>query len=363
MMINRHNYEEFFLLYVDDELTPVQKRLVDAFVAMNPDLQEEFRIIQETKLNFDAVLDDQFKAGLLKPLNEDTILREEQLLLYIDNELKAEDRMKIEEAAAKDYTLQKELQLLKQTVLQADATIVFPDKSLLYKEAQPARVFSIGTAAKRWSAAAAVFLLMGSAVWFAVNNQQPVDGPVVKNPTTTQKKKTSTVEPVQPIEPIVEQPLVQQSTTVQQPAVQKNATQSNTTTAPATIKQNNNTIAQSNTNKKQDLPVVQQQKDEEIIAVVQPPTIKPENISVTNSNKTTPPSVQLIASTTSSTIIDNDNSDGADETDERFFNEERQRKSGLKSFAKKAKRLFERTTGIKSDDSEVRFAVFAVNTQ
>jgi anti-sigma factor RsiW len=362
MIINRHNYEEFFLLYVDNELTPAQRRLVDAFVAVNPDLQEEFRMIQETKLNVEGVLDDEFKASLLKPVTEETMIGQEQLLLYIDNELEADHRMQIEEAAAKNYSLQKELQLLRSTISQADETIVFPNKQLLYKQSQPAKVFSISTAAKRWSAAAAVLLLMGSAVWFAVSNQQPtVDEPVVKNPAA-QVQKNTTVEPVLPKENITEQPLVQQST--MQTPVKTAAPTEVKTIVPASAKKNDPVVA-SNVikDKPQQLTVIQKQNNEETIAVVQPTITTPEKISTQGSNKITPSSVQSIASTASSTMIDNNNYNAADETDERFLNEERQRKSGLKSFAKKAKRLIERTTGIKSDDSEVRFAVFAIDTQ
>ncbi len=362
MTINRHNYEELFLLYVDNELTPAQRRLVDAFVAVNPDLQEEFRLINKTTFNFDVLLDKDFKAGLLKPVDEEAAISEEQLLLYIDGELKADERIVLDEAAAKSYNIQKELQLLKRTVSEPDAAIVFPDKSLLYKEAQPARVFSIGTAAKKWAAAAAVVLLMGSAVWFAVNNQKPVDRPVVKNSAipATEEKKSTTLNPVLPKENIVEQPLVQQS--ISQPASPKTNT-SNKTIVPAATKQSNTTIVKNNPVNQQQLPVIQKQPEQETIAVVTPKLPEAENISANQGNIPTTSSVQSIVSTTSSTMIDNDNNDPADETDERFLNEERQRKSGLKSFAKKAKRLFERTTGVKSADSEVRFAVFAVNTQ
>ena len=41
-MINRHNYEEFFLLYVDGELETAQRATVEKFIEQNPDLIESF---------------------------------------------------------------------------------------------------------------------------------------------------------------------------------------------------------------------------------------------------------------------------------------------------------------------------------
>jgi oligopeptide/dipeptide ABC transporter ATP-binding protein len=42
MIINRHNYEECFILYWDNELSASQKQVVENFVNENQDLQEEF---------------------------------------------------------------------------------------------------------------------------------------------------------------------------------------------------------------------------------------------------------------------------------------------------------------------------------
>lgn len=363
MNINRHNYEEFFLLYVDNELTPAQRRLVDAFVAVNPDLQEEFRLINETRFNFDGTLDADFKAGLLKPVDEEAALSEEQLLLYIDGELNAAERLAIEEAAAKNYSTQKELQLLKRTVSLPDAAIVFPDKSVLYKEAQPAKVVYFGALAKRWAAAAAVILLLGSALWITLSTGKTVDGPVVKNPatTTSQENNNSSEKNIIPEKKSIEQPLVQQSTTPPA-AVKPNTAQKAIVPVTQQINTTNQTIVKNSNpvNQQQPLPVVQQ-KEQEAFVATKPEFTVPEKISEQKSNETITSSVQYTASTTARTIIDND--EPAEETDERFLNEDRQRKSGLKSFAKRAKRLLERTTGVASTDSEVRFAVFAVKTQ
>jgi len=49
MKIDRHNYEEFFILYWDEELTASQKQAVENYVKENADLQEEFKLLGETR--------------------------------------------------------------------------------------------------------------------------------------------------------------------------------------------------------------------------------------------------------------------------------------------------------------------------
>lgn len=53
MEINRETYEEFFLLYNDNELTLDEKRAVENFVRENPDLETELILLQETVLRQD----------------------------------------------------------------------------------------------------------------------------------------------------------------------------------------------------------------------------------------------------------------------------------------------------------------------
>jgi hypothetical protein len=49
MIIDRHNYEECFILYWDNELTVSQKQAVENFVKENTDLQEEFKLLGQTR--------------------------------------------------------------------------------------------------------------------------------------------------------------------------------------------------------------------------------------------------------------------------------------------------------------------------
>lgn len=50
MEINRNNYEEFFLLYTDNELPAGDRKAVEEFVRLHPDLKEELDILMETIL-------------------------------------------------------------------------------------------------------------------------------------------------------------------------------------------------------------------------------------------------------------------------------------------------------------------------
>src|SRR5437868_6014277 len=88
MNINRNNYEEYFLLYADKELSAEEKNMVQMFVKQNPDLEEEFMMLQQSVLKPDDTIGLQDKSSLFRNeqfINQDNY--EEKFLLYTDNEL------------------------------------------------------------------------------------------------------------------------------------------------------------------------------------------------------------------------------------------------------------------------------------
>lgn len=157
--IHLGNYEEFFILYMDNELTEDQVKMVDEFLAAHPDLKAEFEMLASTKLPMEEFSFD--KNDLLAE-NMKLSSVDEELLLYIDNELTADQKktIEVELASNKDYQLQH--QVLLQTKLDPSEKIIYPNKKELYHRTE--RVVSF----KVWMrvAAAVVIIAVGGIVYF-----------------------------------------------------------------------------------------------------------------------------------------------------------------------------------------------------
>ena len=177
MIINRHNYEECFILYWDNELTETQKQAVENFVKANADLQNEFKLLGETRFTPDNNIQVEEKEFLLNDSFINITNYEEQLLDYIDDEVTAEQRKEIEKIAGLYPAVQKELTLLQKTKLRPEAEIVFPDKSTIYRREEKVRVISMTWF--RVAVAAAIILIAGFATFKLVNTNETGNIPPV----------------------------------------------------------------------------------------------------------------------------------------------------------------------------------------
>lgn len=173
--INRHNYEEFFLLYTDRELSPADKMAVDQFVQENPDLADEFFALQQTTLPAEEhLLID--KSLLYRNAGEEISVHNhtEQFLLYVDNELSVPEREAVEKFVLQHPALQEEFVQFKQTILPAEQ-ILFPDKNSLYST-ESERIPVVYMRWMRMVAAAAV-IGFGFFLWnIADNNNVTITG-------------------------------------------------------------------------------------------------------------------------------------------------------------------------------------------
>jgi len=177
MNINRNNYEEYFLLYADNELTPTEKKVVEIFLQENVDLKEEFLMIQMTVNSPEKEMKLSDKSFLLKKepafISENNY--EEIFVLYYDNELSEEQKKQTEKFVTETPKFESEFELIGKAKLESDNSVVYPNKKELYRKEKSGKVIPLVL----WrSLAAAVFV--GFGLWITVSyfNKNDVHQPV-----------------------------------------------------------------------------------------------------------------------------------------------------------------------------------------
>jgi hypothetical protein len=267
MNIDRHNYEEYFILYMDNELGSDDRSMVEAFVLQYPDLKEELDLLLQYKLYPDTEILFPGKEDLVKVNGETPITLtnyEEWLVLYIDNELNADQRKTVEKFIAFNPSVQEELALLERSKLQPEQ-IVFAGKESLYRrEENPDSYRDRSLPVRWWRIAAAAVLLLGIGITTAVvvNKRYSGKGDIVQSDGT--EKKSNTKNPVIT-------PVKKENAPVNETVVADNVKQAFT---PA-VKQNNKNKVVKNNN-----PVVKNKLPANILSPV-----KKEEPVVVDNNK------------------------------------------------------------------------------
>jgi anti-sigma factor RsiW len=127
-MINLLNYETFFLLYADGELSPAEQEAVLKFVEQHPLLEEDFNRIKTLKFSPDKGLVMMDKSAL---------------------------RMEIPEEVEADYSFE------------PDLSIVYPNKGELYRKGNVLPLYWL----RMVSVAAAILFTMGI-VWLVMGDKE-----------------------------------------------------------------------------------------------------------------------------------------------------------------------------------------------
>ncbi|MEO6327539.1 MAG: hypothetical protein ABIO55_01330 [Ginsengibacter sp.] len=182
MNINKDNYEEYFLLFADNELSAQEKSIVEDFVRQHADLQEEFLNIKQAILTPENDLKLEGKSSLFqhtkKFINHSNY--KEAFVLYNDNELNSAERNETEAFLSENPSLKKEFEVFKKLKLQPDNAIVFPNRKLLFKREDGGKVIPF----RWWKAVAAAILLgMGilTGIEFQKKNKNELPGTVNNN--------------------------------------------------------------------------------------------------------------------------------------------------------------------------------------
>lgn len=154
MIVNLHNYETYFLLYIDNELSATDKAAVELFIQQNPSYQQELTLLQNAKLVINEntceesveekiIFED--KLSLYQISESDTAC-----LLYLEQEMSASEVAEFEENLNRNTALQVSLAQWKKTLISQDNNEIDKNEKLdptfkytLYKK--EAEVISIKT--------------------------------------------------------------------------------------------------------------------------------------------------------------------------------------------------------------------------
>jgi anti-sigma factor RsiW len=96
--INRHNYETFFILYMDNELSSEERLMVEDFVKQYPELKEELDVLMQYKLqpDDDIVFANKESLMMQTPAAATEPDMETRLMLYLDGELNNAEKHELE---------------------------------------------------------------------------------------------------------------------------------------------------------------------------------------------------------------------------------------------------------------------------
>lgn len=366
MKVTRHNYEEWFILYLDNELDSADRSEVELFVKENPDLQPEFDLLLQSQLTVDTSLVFPGRHTLLKATGPSISLGnyEEWLLLYTDGELNPEEKKSVEQFIEAHPLVKSELELLQKTKLQPE-TIVFADKQSLYRREEKVRVLAFSW--RRIAIAASLILAVGTTAWIISNSGNEPAPAVADNgkkiTTPVQQNENEVINREAPTES-------QLATNATAPVNEKTENDAAVATTEAkkdvilpaerivpikTQKDDALVIAPKQEVRSNELPkpesnpnVIRQPLEENPIAMTESPAHDPLTISKeTNLNTTVTPgnsNALYIVNTSTEPIQQVDDSQPG-------------KKNRLRGFFRKVTRTFEKTTNIKATDDEDRLLV------
>ena len=161
MKIDRQNYEQYLIDYLDGRLNSEQIGSLITFLELNPDLKEEFEGVEKMNLTPDEII-FHGKPSLFKSTSElekSIILKDFDMycISSIENDITEEEEQKLQAIIRNDPDREATYRLYQSTRLLPDEGIHYPGKASLRKRFTGIPIRFILTAA---AAAAAIMLML-----------------------------------------------------------------------------------------------------------------------------------------------------------------------------------------------------------
>ena len=190
MKINQHNYEHYFLMYIDNELSATERAEVSDFIMQHPNYANKLQELQQIKLSPDNIIYEN-KFSLYKLSEQD-----EQCIAYLENEMTKEEKESFENEISTDVYLQSNVKQWQATFITPPTTIeIDPNfKNSLYKKSSQIKPLWATTSFKRWASVAAILVVVIGFNLFNTQNKQESPSFSNHNEAKTELNKAAVTE-------------------------------------------------------------------------------------------------------------------------------------------------------------------------
>jgi len=190
MKINQHNYEYYFLMYIDNELSAEEKAEVNDFIMQHPNYANKLQELQQLKISPDTLIYEN-KFSLYKLSEQD-----EQCITYLGNEMTNEEKVSFESEISTDIYLQSNVKQWQATFMTPPTTIEIDQnfKNSLYKKSTQIKPLWATVTLRRWASVAAILLVVIGVRLFNARNKQGASSFTNNNGAKTELNKAAVIE-------------------------------------------------------------------------------------------------------------------------------------------------------------------------
>lgn len=139
---NIHNYHQWLGAYIDGQLPAEDVLAVESFLQQHPDIMDQYLLeLEDIKLEKETQIPISFSHLMVNIIPTQNIHEKnytQYFIQYHEKELAAIDQLETEQFVQLNPSLQKEFKLYGSVYLTADNSILYPNKTSLYKKARPA---------------------------------------------------------------------------------------------------------------------------------------------------------------------------------------------------------------------------------
>lgn len=190
MEINQHNYEHYFLMYIDNELSAEEKAAVNDFIMLHPNYANKLETLQQLKISPDTLIYEN-KFSLYKLSEQD-----EQCITYLENEMTSDEKASFESKLSANTSLQSTAKQWQGAFLTTPTNIeIAPNfKNSLYKKSAQIKPLWATVTLRRWASVAAILLVVIGVRLFNARNKQEASSFTNNNVGKTELNTKAVIE-------------------------------------------------------------------------------------------------------------------------------------------------------------------------